>query len=708
MESLSTNDTNEFSANTFNRRKKKKSFLQKARRQGKSGRFGRGSEINRETYDYFVRVLEQLNQGFEQDEDAKSIFVANVFETTLNEEVNLCSNQLVSRVIQMLLPLANKTIRNRFMQCLTDDLRIVAMDPFSSHVLETLLLLATFDKAESRDMENEELMFRQRWVVKVSKFMINNFDEFSKNMYASHLLRTCFQCLGGTRLEDNITRSRRSRDQQTNKSNTLHEQGQGHPVLGKMESQISQLPPGDEHLTQYLIMAVNKTLTSNLLEMVSVDTSSAVVQALILVLAKVSLTKECQQLCSLLIEKIFKGKTLLSGNEDVISENITEDSENILHYESCCRLLETIIVSSESLPKVFKKCKKIFEKSLYDWALHPVGNFALQKFLAKCTDKELLEKWYESIFDQNLEEILASGNAGVVLSLAQAIRRLSVKQAHFLVSIMKSLHCYEPSQHQMKIAPLLAYLSTKEAHDEGTQNADNSASLHVNLHGSLILQEMLHFSKPIKVVNSLLGMDPNELSSLLCDPRGSHITDAFMESTTIGEKSRDGLVKALQGNLVAMACSKHGSRSIDKIWAKASQKGRELLAQELAAKLSLLTSHNTGRFIVQNLFLSTFKRSKDDWRECVKNHEKQKHFAKDFLSELSSSKRQIEEKPDQVMKKAKVEIAKDNEAEPIDFVMHKSGSANNLQKVDDMQEGLNGALKKKKKKEKFKSYLDDL
>ena len=125
-------------------------------------------------------------------------------------------------------------------------------------------------------------------------------------------------------------------------------------------------------------------------------------------------------------------------------------------------------------------------------------------------------------------------------------------------------------------------------------------------------------------------------------------------------------------------------------------------------RISLLTSHKTGRFIVQNLFLSTFKRSKDDWRECVKNHEKQKHFAKDFLSELSSSKRQIEEKPDQVMKKAKVEIAKDNKAEPIDFVMHKSGSANNLQKVDDMQEGLNGALKKKKKKEKFKSYLDDL
>ena len=77
------------------KRKKKKSFLQKQRKFGKSGRFGRGREIDRETYDYFVRVLEQLNQGFELDKDAQEIFVANVFETTLNEESTLCGNQLV-------------------------------------------------------------------------------------------------------------------------------------------------------------------------------------------------------------------------------------------------------------------------------------------------------------------------------------------------------------------------------------------------------------------------------------------------------------------------------------------------------------------------------------------------------------------------------------------------------------------------------------
>ena len=147
-------DLNNFSSDqtgfsSFTKKKKKKTFMQKAKKFGKSGRYGKGKEIDRETYDYFLRVLEQLNRGFESDEEMKDVFVINVFETTLNEEVSLCSNQLVSRVLERLIPLAPEKIQFRFMQVLADDLRIVAVDPFASHVLETLLLLATFVKSKA-------------------------------------------------------------------------------------------------------------------------------------------------------------------------------------------------------------------------------------------------------------------------------------------------------------------------------------------------------------------------------------------------------------------------------------------------------------------------------------------------------------------------------------------------------------------------------
>jgi hypothetical protein len=40
-------------------------------------------------------------------------------------------------------------------------------------------------------------------------------------------------------------------------------------------------------------------------------------------------------------------------------------------------------------------------------------------------------------------------------------------------------------------------------------------------------------------------------------------------SASIGEKSRENLLKNLNDHLVNLACSKHGSRSIDAIWNKA-------------------------------------------------------------------------------------------------------------------------------------------
>ena len=60
------------------------------------------------------------------------------------------------------------------------------------------------------------------------------------------------------------------------------------------------------------------------------------------------------------------------------------------------------------------------------------------------------------------------------------------------------------------------------------QESLSSDTLNVHLHGSLILQELLHFSKPIKLVRSLLQLPPGQLSQLLSDPRGCHITDSFM------------------------------------------------------------------------------------------------------------------------------------------------------------------------------------
>ena len=78
--------------------------------------------------------------------------------------------------------------------------------------------------------------------------------------------------------------------------------------------------------------------------------------------------------------------------------------------------------------------------------------------------------------------------------------------------------------------------------------------------------------------------------------------------------------------LVNLACSKHGSRSVDAIWNKSSQKLRENLASRLSQSESKLNSDQYGKFVSVNLGLSVFKRSKEQWFASFDKQKKTKEL----------------------------------------------------------------------------------
>lgn len=68
----------------------------------------------------------------------------------------------------------------------------------------------------------------------------------------------------------------------------------------------------------------------------------------------------------------------------------------------------------------------------------------------------------------------------------------------------------------------------------------------INYHGSMLLQHLLKFGNPKQMVTSLLELKPVELKNLSCNPCGSHVVDAFFQSKTIGEKSREAFVNRIK------------------------------------------------------------------------------------------------------------------------------------------------------------------
>lgn len=643
----------------FQRKKKGKSFLQKAKKFGKQGQRGRGSQIAQDQYDYLVRVMERWREPWESEEE-KEIFVSNVMQQTEGEERVLCGNQLASRVIELILPYASPPVSARIGAALMEDLRLACMDPFMSHVLEKLLILACFAKeGQQVEIKEEEATARQTWMVKVCKFVSNNLEDFCQDTYASHILRTVVQCAVGKRFTE---------QQQKSRGSTESKQTEGYDLMV-----VARVGEGDQEQMDEVL----DTLTARLMA-----------------LPKELLTTE---LCVRVIQVYL---TLVSQKQPKTSRGVVRhlltacfaDPDQVDWDDSAVvRLMEALVVAGINHAKLGPKVLEVLEGKVAELAKHPTANFVVQRLLEQVGDKERFLVIAEEVV-AGLEEVLAAGATGVLLALTKSAVRLEAGQTIVMAGIMKVLHC---SEKQELLAPLLAHLVTIECWSDGEHPP-------VHLHGSLALQQLLLFTKPIKVVRSLLGLGSPQLAALLGDPRGCHITDSFLTSKHVGEKSREGLVRGLRGQLVGLACGKHGSRTVDALWKHSGLKMKQAMAEELSSKLDILNSNKFGKFVAQKCYLQVFKRGKDDWRSLLDKEEK----VEDMFSDILGNKNKKVKKDQTSLKRvAEMEVKSENSVPEKVAKTEVTQSTVESWLAGDSEEAKPAP---KAKKPKAKSYLDDL
>lgn len=199
---------------------------------------------------------------------------------------------------------------------------------------------------------------------------------------------------------------------------------------------------------------------------------------------------------------------------------------------------------------------------------------------------------------------------------------------------METFHCFTPEPRQAKIVPLVARLITYEVAE---QSGEEQHTFPVHIIGSQIVQALLHFGKPIKIVQSLLDMDTSELRDLFCNSFGSRIMDAFFSAKFVGEKSREKLVTKLQGNYYALATSNFGSRSLDTIWRLGTMKTRILIGEELIEKLAALEDNYFGRIISKNYALPLLKKQKSDWKTLQEQENKKRKLFADIVEPLAEA-----------------------------------------------------------------------
>jgi nucleolar protein 9 len=88
---------------------------------------------------------------------------------------------------------------------------------------------------------------------------------------------------------------------------------------------------------------------------------------------------------------------------------------------------------------------------------------------------------------------------------------------------------------------------------------------------------------------------------------------------------------------VVLACSKHGSRSLDAIWDVASLKQKILIMDELSAKEPILNSDQYGSILASKYCLSLYKHRQHEWKDLQgKEFRKKKLFA-DIIGDSGKS-----------------------------------------------------------------------
>lgn len=535
--------------------------------------------------------------------------------------MKLSSNQVASRVIETLIPYSDETIFNSFLQEFSKNFRPICSDPFASHVLQKLIEISFIrgvSQSQPNKLNNKKPKFDclgecefnlsttfsskhilqcQEFVIKASNFLLNNLEDFVYDTYANHLIRSCLNNLSGV-----VVKKTHKFDK--SRSNEV----------------VRTLDVPDEWKSIVVEYADRLYYWPQLGEFPFEEFTSIILQTLLHAL------KRCNKAaCDSFAKKIFKSLNITENGIDVNEDD--KDSKfylpRIFSTESSSRFVEVLLqVANNKL--MLKILNTFFLTKLKVISLARSANFAVQKLLENIQEVTTFELVFNEL-SPHLENILKVGHTGVVLSLAEVCLRLKSKQAAFIKALQTSLHCLEPKERSDLFPLLVLKLKPYEYYIEDKSNF-------IHIHGSLILQKMLHFNKPIVIINSFINNKNDVLAAIFSTPAGSHVADAFVQSPTVGEKSREKMIRYMQGTYFDLVMSRHGSRVFEALFNAAGDKQKEYLMKELAEKSGLLLSSQTGKIIASKYQLHSFTLCPARWRAEFNSKNKVKSLFKDIVN----------------------------------------------------------------------------
>lgn len=568
----------------------------------------------------------------------------NVFDQTKDQEIHLASNQVVSKALESLIGFVDAAQLERFFMKFGDSLRPMCSDRFASHVLQKMLEIAFLrglgqaaaqnsfesdaapeikkakpDSAQIEEEYNLETEFSaehrdqcRQFVLRISKFMLNNLEDFVWDSCATHIMRAAILHLVGIHVPKIAFEKGGADLVKHRKLYTVPEEW--HEVMKEFPQRLEMWPqfvdfPYEAHTSALLgvicqsLRVVDKSMLKHFGKKILMESflkpndETSTEDKDELKYVKIEIDDDDND-----NEKALPLESKADNAETQPEANVV--LPKVFHYQCASMLLETLVsvAGAKLLTQLFAM---LFSGRIAHLAQQHQTNFAVQRLLQHL--KEVSD--FESAFNEllpHIEQLLKMGMTGVIYALSGACLRLGAKQAQMITALQTNLHVAGDKEKSKMFFHCLVKLKPYEI-------AVSDQSGFVHLHGSVIVQHLLQFNKPILLVNCILESPAVQLVQVLNTPNGSHIVDAFMQSKYIGEKSRERLIRQLEGFYVDLATTRHGSRVLDQCF-KAAQESQKLrIAKELTSRANMTKGSQYGLIMYNKYRLDTFKLSPTQW-----------------------------------------------------------------------------------------------
>ncbi|EFO24560.2 hypothetical protein LOAG_03927 [Loa loa] len=283
--------------------------------------------------------------------------------------------------------------------------------------------------------------------------------------------------------------------------------------------------------------------------------------------------------------KQWKGKQA-SHLWDVIVQKVDEDLRRILYHS-------------------------VLQGRLFDLSLHMFANFPMQKYILSVRSNELIVNIFDELMD-HFTDICVKSKWPVITALVQMARNRDE------VAIVKKLRnyfrCRSISARPAFVPCIFTLTCQTSAQFMGTFDVVKG-----QLHGSLILQELINYEHNKMVVMSMKSLAGTTILEMAQNKKGSFLLQTLFKSTTVSRTDKELIARPLKLKWHEVITNNVSSHVFDVLWINDLYNIAEKEALMNALSRAVIENHcKTLRLICMKLNLRKFKEQRMEWLKDAK------------------------------------------------------------------------------------------